>query len=60
MLQSEVGVTCRLCRSQTEPIELGAAMVSRVLAAGGTVKTIEVHPELARVGGVAALLRYRL
>lgn len=59
-LQRGASVTCRLCGSQTKPTELGEAMVSRVIAAGGTVKIIEAHPGLARVGAVAALLRYPL
>jgi hypothetical protein len=35
-------------------------MADRVLAAGGRVEVIDGHAGLARVGGVAALLRYAL
>ncbi len=59
-LQTGGNSTCYLCRRETTPVELGEAMVDRVLATGGTVETIEVHPGLTRVGGVAALLRYPL
>ena len=59
-LQSGAGDTCRLCGKATKAIELGGAMVDRVIATGGTVETIGVHQGLARVGGVAALLRYPL
>ncbi|HUO62813.1 MAG TPA: Vms1/Ankzf1 family peptidyl-tRNA hydrolase [Terriglobales bacterium] len=51
---------CRLCGATLKPVELGEALVERVLAAGGTVDTIEAHQTLAKVGGVAALLRYPL
>lgn len=51
---------CRLCEGETEPIELADAMVDRVIASGGTVETVDVHEALARVSGIAALLRYPL
>jgi peptide subunit release factor 1 (eRF1) len=51
---------CRLCGKALQPVELGEALVERVLAAGGTVDTVEAHQKLAAVGGVAALLRYPL
>lgn len=51
---------CRLCGKETESIELGEAMVERVIAAGGKTETIGIHQGLARVGGVAARLRYPL
>jgi peptide subunit release factor 1 (eRF1) len=51
---------CRLCGKALKPVELGEALVERVLAAGGTVDTVESHQKLAAVGGVAALLRYPL
>ncbi len=59
-LQTGPGETCRLCRAPTEPTELGEAIVDRVIAAGGSVEVTETHPGLARVGGVAARLRYVL
>jgi stalled ribosome rescue protein Dom34 len=45
---------------ETQPVELGEAMVDRVVATGGTVEVLETHAGLARVGGVAGLLRYEL
>lgn len=51
---------CRRCGKPTAAVELGEAMVDRVLATGGAVETIEAHPGLPRVGGVAAQLRYPL
>jgi len=51
---------CRLCGKALEPVELGEALVARVLASGGTVDTVPAHERLAAVGGVAALLRYPL
>ncbi|MBI4591547.1 MAG: hypothetical protein HY725_22205 [Candidatus Rokubacteria bacterium] len=51
---------CRLCGGTTRAMELGEAIVDRVIATGGKVQTIGVHQGLARVGGVAALLRYPL
>lgn len=51
---------CRLCGKALKPVELGEALVERVLSAGGTVDTVEMHQGLAAVGGVAALLRYPL
>ncbi len=59
-LQREPAPTCRLCGEVTKPVELGEAIAVRVIAAGGTVETVEAHPGLARVGGVAALLRFPL
>ncbi len=51
---------CRLCGKETSPVELGEAMTDRVVGAGGTVQTVEIHQALARAGGVAAQLRYPL
>ncbi len=59
-LQSGDGRKCRLCGKATKVAELGEAVVDRVIASGGKVETIESHPDLQRVGGVAALLRYPL
>ena len=55
-----VAEDCRLCGKALQAVELGEALVRRVLAAGGTVDTVEAHQRLAAVGGVAALLRYPL
>jgi peptide subunit release factor 1 (eRF1) len=54
------GPQCRLCDSPTTRVDLAHAMSDRVLAAGGRVEVIDGHTGLARVGGVAALLRYPL
>ena len=59
-LQSTVDSACRSCGHATAPMDLVAAMVARVVAAGGTVHTVDLHEPLARVGGVAAVLRYPL
>jgi peptide subunit release factor 1 (eRF1) len=57
-LQRGAAAACRLCRAATKEVELGEALVQRALATGGSVETAEVHAELGRAGGVAALLRY--
>ena len=59
-LQRDHGPACRLCGQPTEPRELGEALVERVLASGGRVDVLDAHDGLARVEGVAALLRYPL
>jgi hypothetical protein len=59
-LQRGPAGACRLCGQPTEQRELGHAIVDRVLATGGRVDSLEAHDALARVGGVAALLRYPL
>ncbi len=59
-LQPGETAACRVCRRPTKPVELGAALVDRVLATGGAVEAVELHAELARAGGVAARLRYSL
>ncbi|MBI3030630.1 MAG: hypothetical protein HYY64_14075 [Candidatus Rokubacteria bacterium] len=59
-LQSGDAATCRLCGKPTTAAELGGAIAERVIATGGKVETVGVHQALARVGGVAALLRYPL
>jgi peptide subunit release factor 1 (eRF1) len=51
---------CRLCGGDTREVELGKALVDRVLAAGGQVELVEAHEGLRGVGGVAARLRYPL
>ena len=50
--------TCPWCGKTTSPVDLAEAMIQRSLAAGGTAEIVEVHANLARAGGVAALLRY--
>jgi hypothetical protein len=51
---------CRLCGKPTSAVELAQAMTDRVLATGGRVAVTDEHQRLARVDGVAALLRYPL
>ena len=57
-LERTTDEVCRWCGAATNTLELGEAMVQRVLAAGGDVASLEVHAALERAGGVAALLRY--
>jgi hypothetical protein len=57
-LQGPADDVCRWCGAVTSALELGEAMVQRVLAAGGDIASVDVHAGLARAGGVAALLRY--
>jgi hypothetical protein len=51
---------CRLCRQATASVELGEAMVTRTIAAGGAVTMVDAHAALGAVGGVAARLRFAL
>jgi len=57
-LQRAHDVVCRWCGATTSTLELGEAMVQRVLATGGDVASLDGHAGLARAGGIAALLRY--
>jgi hypothetical protein len=57
-LQRGAAGACRWCGKPTRTIDLGEAMVQRVLAAGGTVEGVALHAGLARAGGVTALLRF--
>lgn len=57
-LQPGAGPACRICGAATKDVELGEALVQRVLATGGSVETVAIHAELGRAGGIAALLRY--
>jgi peptide subunit release factor 1 (eRF1) len=59
-IQPGSGAACRVCGAAAKEIELGEALVHRVLATGGSVETVAIHEELRRAGGVAALLRYPL
>ena len=59
-LQPGEAPVCRLCRGATKEVELGEALVQRVLATGGAVQTVAVAAGLERAGGVAAQLRYPL
>jgi peptide subunit release factor 1 (eRF1) len=59
-LQPGDAAACRLCRQGAASVELGEAMVTRTIAAGGTVTMIDAHAALGAVGGVAARLRFAL
>jgi peptide subunit release factor 1 (eRF1) len=59
-LQPGDGAVCRLCRRSTSPVELGEAMVTRTIAAGGAVTTVDAHAALSAIGGIAARLRFAL
>jgi len=59
-LQTGSAPTCRLCLAATKEVELGEALVQRVLATGGAVQPVAADAGLREVGGVAALLRYPL
>ncbi len=59
-LQPGPAATCRRCGGATKDVELGEALVQRVLASGGNVETVDARGGLARAGGVAAQLRYPL
>lgn len=56
--QPGTAARCRVCGAATKEGELGEALVQRVIATGGSVEVIDAHAGLARVEGVAALLRY--
>lgn len=58
VLQRGFSWTCRACGKDTAAVELGEVLTGRVMAAGGTVETIEAHQPLAAAGGIAARLRY--
>jgi len=57
-LQGGFSWACPACGGEAATVELAEAMAERVVAAGGSVETIEVHQPLAAAGGVAAELRY--
>jgi peptide subunit release factor 1 (eRF1) len=59
-LQPGDAAACRLCRQGAASVELGEAMVTRTIAAGGTVTMVDAHAALGAVGGVAARLRFAL
>jgi hypothetical protein len=49
---------CRFCAGATQAAELGEAMVSRVLASGGSVGVVQRHAGPTAREGVGAILRY--
>lgn len=50
--------TCEACGSPARELRLGDALVERVLGTGGEVEFVDEESGLARLGGVAARLRY--
>lgn len=52
--------TCRVCGAPTRTVDLAAEVADRVVATGGEVAVVDTHAALARVGGLAARLRYPL
>ena len=56
----ETGQQCWLCAAATRDIEIGAALVDRVVETGGSVHSVARRQGLATAGGVAARLRYSL
>lgn len=59
-LQGGFTWVCPACGREATTVELGEAMAARVVAAGGSVETLENHQPLAAAGGIAAELRYPL
>jgi peptide subunit release factor 1 (eRF1) len=59
-LVAEPDWPCSRCGAVTRSVDLGDALVERVLAAGGDVELVSGDEALDRVGGVAARLRYPL
>jgi hypothetical protein len=59
-LQPGDAATCRVCQQGTTGVELGEVMVTRTIAAGGAVTTVDAHAALAAIGGAAARLRFAL
>jgi peptide subunit release factor 1 (eRF1) len=57
-LQKGLGGACAYCGRDTKPASLDEMLIDRVIAAGGRVTTVDRHDELARRGGLVALLRY--
>jgi peptide chain release factor subunit 1 len=52
-------ITCGVCQGQVDGVDLGDAMVNKVLQADGFIELIEPEPQLASYDGVGALLRYK-
>jgi peptide chain release factor subunit 1 len=52
------GGPCEACGGATVAVELGEAVIERVVAQGGSVEMLPAHAGLAQAGGVAAQLRY--
>lgn len=58
-LASSGPVECRYCGGQVSSVDLGEALVRRVIRAGGEVDVVEPQPRLAHYHGVGAFLRHR-
>jgi peptide subunit release factor 1 (eRF1) len=58
VMQSGHPAACPLCGHAPHRVELGEAMVERVLETGGVVDVVDGHAGLAARGGVAARVRY--
>jgi hypothetical protein len=57
-LQRDDSGACDACAAEIRPVQLGDAVVERVVAAGGRVEVVHDSVALERAGGVAARLRY--
>ena len=58
-LGEEMPPYCPVCRGQVTAVELGEAMVHRVLRSDGFVDLMAPEEPLAAYEGVGALLRYK-
>lgn len=58
VLRAGTASTCGACGRDATTVELGEAMIERVLEAGGRVETVSAHAALADHDGLAASLRY--
>jgi len=59
-LQAGFTWVCPTCGREATTVDLAEAITARVIAAGGSMGTIESHQPLAAAGGVAAELRFPL
>ncbi|HET7341890.1 MAG TPA: hypothetical protein VFL90_10530, partial [Methylomirabilota bacterium] len=58
VMQRGQPAACPLCGRPPQRVELGEAMVERVLETGGVVDIVDGHAGLAARDGVAARVRY--
>jgi len=58
-LGEETATQCPLCGGTVTAVDLGEALVGKVLEMDGLVELIAPHPRLAAYEGVGALLRYK-
>lgn len=52
-------IECRYCGGNVSTVDLGEALVRRVVRAGGEVDVVEPQPRLQHYDGVGAFLRHR-